>query len=446
MGLLQQFNQFIKEEDLVQSGDRLLLAVSGGLDSVVLTELCAQSGHDFIIAHCNFQLRGAESERDEKFVKDLGIKYSKESIVKHFDTDNYAVNQKISVQVAARQLRYGWFEELANSRPGQNYKIVTAHHRDDNIETLLMNFFKGTGISGLRGMLPKNSKVIRPLLFAPREQLQNFAVENGLEWVEDSSNEQDKYTRNYFRNRVIPMITGVYPEATSNLAANLNRFREIEMLYRQSIEQHKKKLIQQKGPDIHIPVLKLLASEPLQTIIYEIVKEYHFSVGQVREIIGLCSSNSGKFIVSASHRILKNRNWLIISPLPTDNGSIIVIEEDQEQIIFKGGALEFKRMKSEKTMIPESGNIALLDAGELQFPLLFRAWKAGDYFYPLGMRKKKKLARFFIDHKLSKTDKEKIWVLEMDKKIIWIAGMRIDDRFKITPGTREILYIELRVT
>jgi tRNA(Ile)-lysidine synthase len=436
MDLLKQFKEYIKKENLFQPKDRLLLAVSGGVDSVVLCELCKQAGYDFVIAHCNFQLRGEESERDEQFVKKLGEKYGVEVVIKKFDTKKYIEETKKGTQEAARDLRYEWFNELANGK-----WILTAHHAGDNIETLLMNFFKGTGVNGLHGILPKQGKIIRPLLFAQKAELKKFAEENKLEFVEDSSNASDKYTRNYFRNQLIPDLQKVFLQVENNLLDNLQRFKEIEQLYQQSIELHKKKLLEQKGVEVHIPVLKLLKAEPLSTIVYEIIKEFGFTSYQATDIIALLQSETGKFIQSSSHRIIKNRNWLIISPNQTFGAENILIEKADKKIEFTNGILEFKEVPNVQYSMLNSQLVAQLDAYEIRFPLLLRKWKQGDYFYPLGMNKKKKLSRFFIDQKLSMTEKENVWVIEMDKKIAWIVGFRIDNRFKITDKTKNILLI-----
>jgi len=434
MELLKQLEEFVEKEGLFGPKENLLLAVSGGLDSAVLCELCQLAGYHFIIAHVNFQLRGAESDRDEAFVRDLGVRYGKEVLVKRFDTERYAAERKCSIQVAARELRYGWFEEV---RPGG--VVVTAHHLDDNVETLLMNFFKGTGVAGLRAMLPRQGSVVRPLLFATREMLEQFAAQRQLTWVEDSSNASDKYTRNYVRHQLIPLLVSVYPGVTNHLGDNIERFRDIETLYRQAVELHKSKLLEQRGEEVHIPVLKLLRSRPLPTLVYEIIHPFGFSPQQVDMVIALLSSGSGKYVLSASHRILKDRNWLIISPLgniPTDN---VLITSPEDKVCYEGGELRLQ-------LLPGAGHspepsVAWLDASAIQFPLLLRKWRPGDYFYPLGMRKKKKLARFFIDSKLSLVQKEKVWVLEMNKKIIWVVGMRIDDRFRLNEHTGEALKI-----
>ncbi|HEV8080698.1 MAG TPA: tRNA lysidine(34) synthetase TilS [Chitinophagaceae bacterium] len=444
MQLLQKFIEFIKKENLLQPKDKLLLAVSGGVDSVVLCELCKQAGYDFIIAHCNFQLRGEESERDEQFVRELAKKYKTEIFVKKFDTEKYAEEKKIGIQQAARDLRYEWFISLINQSSSQpiNYNL-TAHHADDNIETLLMNFFKGTGIYGLRGILPKQGKIIRPLLFARKKEILEFAKNIDLGYVEDSSNASDKYTRNYFRNQLIPSIQKIFPQAEDNLLNSIERFKDIEILYKQSIEFHKKKLLEKKGEEIHIPVLKLLRSEPLSTIVYEIIKDFGFTSNQTEEVVKLLNSDSGKYILSTSHRILKNRNWLIISPIISVISENILIEEKHKAIKFTNGNLKIEKLSVDNYKLPINNAIACFDADEITFPMLLRKWKQGDYFYPLAMKKKKKLSRFFIDQKLSLVEKEKSWVLEMDKKIIWVVGKRIDDRFKIISKTKNILKISL---
>ncbi|MGN6195385.1 MAG: tRNA lysidine(34) synthetase TilS [Ginsengibacter sp.] len=446
MSLLYRFTNYIQLKKLFEKKDHLILAVSGGADSVALCELCFQAGFDFEIAHCNFQLRAEESERDEKFVIQLGEKYDKKVSVKEFDTTEYAEENKVSIQVAARELRYKWFDELLQEKlitRDQKTYLLTAHHANDNIETLLMNFFKGAGIKGLQGILPKQGKIIRPLLFAKREEILLFLKENNLHFVEDSSNASDKYTRNYFRHQLIPSVEKVFPKAEDNLINNLERFREIEMLYQQSIDLHKKKLLQQKGNEIHIPVLKLLKTEPQKTIVYEIIKDFGFRAHQADEVIHLLKSESGKYISSATHKILKNRNWVIISPIDNQIVQHILINENDKEIDFQSGRLMIKKEEMRDGKIPSSNSIAMLDMENISFPLLLRKWKQGDYFYPLGMQKKKKLSKFFIDQKMSLTEKENIWVIESNKRIMWIIGKRIDDRFKIKEKTKKVLLLEI---
>lgn len=458
MALLQQFQQHITFNQLFSPNDTLLLAVSGGIDSVVLCELCKQAGYKFIIAHCNFKLRGAESERDAAFVQQLAQSYNVPVHIKEFDTAAYADERKLSIQEAARELRYTWFSELLSPAIGNRQSaihhspltidhspacLLTAHHLDDNIETMLMHFFRGTGIHGLRGMLPKQGHIVRPLLFARRQEIVQFATENNLTWVEDSSNASDKYSRNYFRHQLIPLVQKIYPEAENNLANNLRRFADMEELYEQAVVQHKKKLLEQKGEEVHISVLKLKKAQPLNAIVYEIIKTYGFSSAQVEEVIKLLDSESGRYVQSATHRIIKNRRWLIIAPAQSEQAKNLVIDEDESKIAFENGELVFEQLNGKNVQVINDATIALIDRDELQFPLLLRKWKKGDYFYPLGLKKKKKLARFFIDQKLSLTDKEKVWVLESNKKILWVVGLRIDDRFKLTEATKQVVKIKL---
>lgn len=440
MTLKESFRKNIDRYHLFTTGDRLLLAVSGGIDSVVLCELCRQNDFNFIIAHCNFQLRAAESERDETFVRSLGEKYGVEVLVKKFDTENHAVTHKLSIQVAARQLRYKWFEELIKNEKKADY-LLTAHHADDNAETVTMNFFRGTGLHGLTG-IPRSAGIIRrPLLDCSKNELVRFANENKLEHVEDSSNESSKYTRNLFRNEILPLIVKAYPQAKGNLQDNIRRFREIEQLYRLATDQLKKDLCRKKGEEVHIPIRQLMAYQN-KALVYEIISGYGFTEKQVEEVLKLADSESGRFVQSTTgYRIIRHRHWFIITPPITTETSMIVIEEKDTKVQFEAGNLAFETKASDKAVPDGSKHIALLDASHIEFPLILRKWKQGDYFYPLGMKKKKKLARFFIDQKLSRPDKEKVWVLEMNKKIAWVVGMRIDERYKVGEKTATVMKI-----
>lgn len=464
MSLLTRFIQYIKEQDLFQKSHQLLLAVSGGIDSVVLAELCHQAGYSFFIAHCNFHLRGEESNRDEAFVRGLADKYSVPLYIQSFDTEKFAERNKISIQVAARELRYNWFRELAEQvKEGREdadkkfsgqVKILTAHHANDNIETLLMNFFKGTGIKGLQGILPKQGNLIRPLLFATKEEIVQFSKENNLSFVEDSSNLLDKYTRNYFRNQLIPSIQKIFPQVEENLVNNIERFREIDLLYTQAIDVHRSNLIEKKGKEIHIPVLKLLKVTPLKTILYEIIKDYGFTAHQTEEAMKLLTSETGKYISSATHRIIKNRNWIIIAPIDHSESNQIIIESTDKHVHFHPGVLVFKQVQNVPVDITKNpSNLVFVDSDQLKYPLILRRWKEGDYFYPLGMKKKasdkpgkKKLSKFFIDQKISLIDKESIWVVESNKRIVWVINKRLDDRFKITPQTNSCVSIEFNAS
>ena len=451
--LLENFKKYLTTNyQLPTTNCHLLLAVSGGLDSVVMVDLFAKAGFDFSVAHCNFQLRGTESLRDELFVKQLGEHYQKQVFVKRFDTLVYAEENKVSVQVAARKIRYAWFAQIVDSwqmtvdkpitnhQPTINY-IATAHHADDNVETLLLNFFRGCGINGLHGILPKQANLIRPILFAKRTEIETYANEQNISWVEDSSNASDKYSRNFIRHQIIPLMQTIYPQVTDNLLGNIERFKEVEMIYNQLIDQTKNKLLEVKGNEVHIPILKLKKQTPLRTIVYEIIANYGFASTQVEEVVKLLNSVNGSYMSSASHRLIINRNWLIIAPVLSSEATNILIENGMDKINFQGGQILFKTAPFINYQLSTDNQTATINADAVTYPLILRPYKTGDYFYPLGMSKKKKLGKFFIDLKLSKTDKEKVWVLESDKRIIWVVGYRIDNRFKLLPSTKNVLTV-----
>ena len=462
MDLVQKFQTHWQKQfgHLSSANCQLLLAVSGGVDSVVLVDLVARSGFSFEIAHCNFQLRGSESERDEQFVNSLGRKYGKDILLKRFDTKEYASEKKIAIQEAARDLRYAWFKEVVDSWEITDDRrlsmvngqwpmvncIVTAHHADDNIETLLMHFFRGTGILGMTGIQPEliARKLIRPLLRFRKSELLEYAESNGLDFAEDSSNASDKYTRNFFRNQLLPQIKEVFPQVEENLLHNIERFDEVAVLYQQSVNMHISKLVEQKGDEVFIPVLKWKKINPLHTITWELIKPYGFHAAQTDEIIKLLDAENGSYQASATHRIIKNRNWMIISPNAGEVSQHIMIEAGEKNIVFSNGSLELSAVRYETSALNDLASEAFLTIDDIQFPLLLRKWKTGDYFYPLGMQKKKKLSKFLIDLKLSKTEKEKVWVLESNKKILWVIGYRIDNRFRITDQTKNMLHIIYR--
>lgn len=445
MNLLTAFRSYISAEHLFGADDALFLAVSGGVDSVVMCHLCQEAGFNFSILHCNFRLRGADSDADEAFVQQLADTLKVPFLVKHFETKEFAETNKLSTQVAARELRYQWFNEIIVAAIKPAY-LLTAHHANDNIETVMMNFFKGTGINGLHGIPPVENTVCRnlrrPLLFATRESILEYAHTRNLTWREDVSNDSNIYTRNYFRNELIPGIQKVFPEVENNLLDNINRFREVHILYRQSINANLKKLIEQKGKEWHIPVLKLASLPAAATILYEFLKEYGFTSAQTAEAMKLLNSESGRYISSDTHRLLRNRNWLILSALGVNDHSIYLLEQGQSSLVFNDQHLKMSELNP-LGELTSAAHEAMIDADLISFPLIIRKWKQGDYFYPLGMDKKKKLSRFFIDQKLSLTQKENTWLIESDKKIVWVMGLRIDNRFRVTGSTKKIIKFSL---
>lgn len=442
MELAARFTEHVGKNHPGLQRQPLVLAVSGGLDSVVLSELSRQAGFEFSIAHCNFQLRGEESNRDEAFVQALGRRYGVQTFIRRFDTLIYANQHKLSVQEAARELRYQWFDELVNKSGHSGTLLLTAHHADDNIETLLMHFFRGTGLNGLGAIPPENGYIRRPLLPFFREELEAFARAAQLEWVEDSSNTSLKYTRNYFRLELIPALEKVFPQVKHNLQDNIRRFRETAALYHFIVDQLLSKLVKKVKEEWHVPVKQLLAYHN-RALIYALISRFGFREKQVEELIRLGSSQSGHFMDApdAAYRIILHRHWFIICSTQTPEALNIAIGEKDKEIFFPGGRLQLDMIPGDADTGCES--YQYLDRDQLTFPLLLRKWKAGDYFYPLGMRKKKKIARFLTDLKLSKTEKEDSWVIESRNRIICVAGKRIDDRFKVTGKTRSVLRLQL---
>lgn len=439
-----RFHEHVSSNKLWKEGDLLLLACSGGIDSIVLATLLHQMHQPIEILHCNFNLRGAESKRDEEFVRAFAQSKGITCHVQSFDTEAEIKKMGKGVQEVARILRYDWFYKVMESRQvaNKNTYLLTAHHADDQVETIAMNFFRGTGIAGMHGMQVKAGLLIRPLLFARRAEILAFAASNAIAWVDDSSNVEDNYTRNHFRHHVLPAIEKIFPEVSQNLLDNAKRFSEMEMIYKKQIEKIKAGLIEQQGRSVAISVNKLKSITPLDTIMFEVFRDFGFSAHQIPEIKKLFDAISGKSVSSAIHRVLRNRNWLLIDAIEEKTHDIIVIEEGVESVSFNNTLLQISRYEGYRSP-DDNTHHAWIDADAVRFPLLLRPWKAGDYFYPLGMKKKKKIARFLTDAKLSLAEKEKQWVIESDRKIIWVVGRRIDDRVKISPFAKSTILIRL---
>lgn len=453
--MLNQFIRNIKQVNL-NSGSPVLIAVSGGVDSIVLAHLAKQYFKNISIAHCNFQLRGEESERDFNFVKSFAHQLAVPFFSVRWDTSLIAKQKNLSIQETARFLRYEWFQEIIERKhtPTEGKDLLsvhpqfllTAHHADDQIETFFLHLNRGSGLRGLKGILPKNGNIIRPLLNISKKEILEYAEKFSLSFVEDSSNETDKYSRNYFRLNILPQIEERFPLFAQSMLRNIEHLQDAFKLYELKLEELMKDLVEQKNNEIHIPIRKLLKLPANNTILWEIVEQYGFTSAQLKDIESLFEAQSGKYVNSASHQIFKNREWLIIHPLSPatiKNNEGYYIIDDFGEIKFPLGTCLIKEKKFDGDITSDS-NIANFDSNKIQFPLILRKWKEGDYFYPLGLGKKKKIARFLIDQKISKSTKENIWVLEMDQKIIWVIGQRIDDRFKLSPNSKEVLSIEFK--
>lgn len=430
--MLKRFLDFIKNNQLISKGDKTLLAVSGGIDSVVLTILFKEAGFDFAIAHCNFQLRAEESDTDETFVKalakSLGVKY----FVHSFDTKNYAALHNISTQMAARDLRYSWFKELAGSN---NFNaIATAHHLDDSFETALFNLAKGTGISGLRGMLPKKENIIRPLLYATKDDIVKYATEKRLQWREDSSNESVKYSRNLIRHKVMPVLKLINPSLEDTFRQTQQRLYETEVVLKNEVERIRNQNIQIKGSDAFISIEALRGVQAV--VIEELLKPFGFNFSQVQELLVLIKKTaSGKVLESEEYLLNVDREEIIISPLNADITERL-INQDTKEVHNEVVKITTEIVTARKILTKETE--ASLDFDLLKFPLKLRKWKQGDVFQPLGMRGKKKISDFMIDEKIPLNLKQRVCVIESEGEVVWIVGHRIDDRFKVHHNSKKI--------
>lgn len=426
---------------------KIIVAVSGGLDSMVLAALLNRTAAEIIIAHCNFRLRGTESDGDEMLVREFASQLGVACFVRPFDTSAILEKQGGNLQETARDLRYRWFEQL---RQEQDYDLIaTAHHKQDSVETMLINFFKGTGIAGMHGILPQQGKIIRPLLPFTKANLEQFATAQHIPWREDSSNAKDQYTRNAIRNQLFPAIEQIFPQALEHLAGNTVRFAEAEKLYLESIERYRKKLIEKRGQDWYLPILKLRHVTPLHTILWELVKPFGFNSGQLSDIARLLEAETGKYIAAPDFRIIRNRNFLIITAGQQEESTHILIQENEVEAHTAGFSLTIKHASftpgDMEQILHFTKEKICVDRNALTFPLVLRPWKTGDYFYPLGMnRKKKKVSRFLIEQKVPLHEKEHVWVLESNQSIVWVTGMRPDERFKVRPDTVRCVYFSVK--
>ena len=416
-----------------------LLAVSGGVDSVVMAELFQKASYKFGVAHCNFQLRGIESDGDELFVKGVAASSGASFYVKHFDTTAFAKKQKLSIQMAARDQRYGWLKEIAEKHK-YDY-IVIAHHSDDAIETFFINLLRGTGLAGLHGINAEHGNVIRPLLCFSRQEIEDYAKEHKLKWREDSSNASDKYERNKIRHHLLPELKKINIDASRAIQHTIENLKDVEFVYRRGIKEEAKKLITVKGDKVLFSIKDLQQLQFAYIYIYEELKKYGFNYTQAKEIIQSLKGQSGKVFLSPTHRITKDRTHLILEKISESKEPLGKLKSDTRTYQNEVFALKISvKLRPAGFKPPVSKNIGCLDYEKLQFPLTIRKWEKGDKFHPLGMQKPKKISDFLIDNKISLADKEVVYVLVSGNDIAWVIGYRIDDRFKIGSATKK-LYI-----
>ena len=436
---LEKFHENINRNLPFLKKHRLLIAISGGLDSVVLTHLCNELKLNISLAHCNFNLRGNESDGDETFVIEFAEGLNLEVFTQHFETESYAEENKLSIQMAARDLRYQWFNELANQLEFDY--ILTAHHADDNLETFLINLPRGTGLDGLTGIPEVNNNIVRPLLTFSRETIEDYAKSKQLKWREDSSNTSTKYLRNKLRHEVIPTLKEVNPQLLQNFENTINNLNDTTDIVEESVNAVLKRAIKRIDNDeIVYNISELLKLNNPKAYLFEIFKDYGFS--EWNDIENLLKAQSGKQVLSNTHKLLKDRNTLILSEITSKEiKEDIIINIEDKKVKTNQGILLFDEADA---VFGKLKNEIFIDAEKLKFPLKVRHWEKGDYFYPLGMKGKKKLSKFFKDEKLSLRDKEKSLVLVSNDEIVWIINRRADERFKVTSKTKNILKITLQ--
>ncbi len=436
----KDFQQFIESNNLCDPSDRILLGLSGGIDSICLFHLFRLLNFPIGVAHCNFKLRGDESDQDEIFVRDLTNKYDIPFFHKQFNTKEIATEEGISIQMTARDLRYDWFEQ---TRQKFDYKFIAiAHNRDDVIETFLINLARGSGIKGLTGIKVKINNIIRPLLFASRKDIVGFIHKNNYEYREDSSNQSTKYSRNLLRHEIIPLFEKINPRFRETMIENITKLKETKQVYLKSIDKVKQSILLKKNEKIYIKINELKKLNPLHSYTFELLYPFGFTNSQIDDIIEALDGISGKQFYSLTHRLIKDRDELILEEISGTHNLNYFIEFKQEIIDFPI-KLKFVQIEVDDNFeLSKSNHIGFFDIEKLEFPLVLRKWKTGDYFMPLGMRNLKKLSDFFIDRKFSIADKESTWILESNNKIIWIIGHQIDERFKISNVTKSVYKVE----
>lgn len=441
MEMLKRVQQFIDANQLLDKNERVLVGVSGGADSVVMLHMLQRLGFECVAAHCNFHLRGDESMRDELFVEKLAKSYNLIYKKVDFDTVKFAKSNKISIEMAARDLRYAWFKKTADENRCR--AIVTAHHIDDAIETVLLNLIRGTGLKGLTGIEPKNGNIVRPMLCCTRSEIEKYTQKHKLEYVTDSTNLENEYSRNKIRNIILPAMADINPSVKQSLADNISRFRDAWKIYSEKINEIKATITFSQENQTFINIEKLKSQPAPQTVLYEILQEYNFNSNVSKDVFEGLDKEPGNRYYSDTHRVLKDREHLIIDLIEPNSKLEFTIDETDTAIENPISLTLKKILMSENFIVSKTAERIHVDADKIQFPLTIRKWKHGDSFHPFGMKKSKKLSDFFIDEKINRNQKESIWLLVSESKIVWIIGLRADNRFRITEKTKNILEISL---
>jgi tRNA(Ile)-lysidine synthase len=439
--MVEQFLKYIHSEKLFHSSQRILLAVSGGADSMIMLHLFTNAGFSVAVAHCNFGLRGSESDGDEQFVAEYCDEHNLAFYVKRFSTQDYSLEKGISIEMAARDLRYSWFDGMLVKHGFE--LLATAHHQDDVIETFLINLSRGSGIKGLSGIQPKSGRIIRPMLFTNRDEILDYCSKMKIGYRTDSSNQETVYKRNLIRHEILPLLEQVNPAFRRNALKTIGNLHETGQLFQQRMNEIKAFVYSEDDQGVMIHIEKLLAFSPLRTILFELIREFGFQIEQIDDIIDSLSKESGRKFFSEDYRLIKDRDYLLISPYQSKPDKVYYIEEDRIAIKFPVNLSFEKLERTSDFRFSTHPNVVDMDLDRLVFPLILRHWQEGEYFQPLGMVGLKKLSDFFIDEKYSIPEKENAWILASGNQVVWIVGKRLDDRFKITSKTKKILRIRL---
>lgn len=439
--MLERFKHHIHSAGLLEIGKHYLLAISGGIDSVALAHLLREGGISFSFIHCNFQLRGAESEEDEQFIRNLGARLQVDVKIKRFDTLPYKKSFGVSTQMAARELRYAWFAELVQAGHGE--AVLVAHHAGDQVETILLNLLRGTGIEGIYGMAEHREEIIRPLLPFTREEIAAFVAAQDLTWREDSSNEKSDYKRNYLRNEVLPILTDAFGDVNRLLGNSFGRIKDTGQAFFYFFDRWKTTHLKVENPFEYLAFESLEGVPGKCSLLYYWLREYGFNFGQVSEILQAIESGStGKIFEASGFMVNVDREFLILGP---KRKAFEEVDIDPHEVELKLEIVTYDVMTlSEVTSLDTDTANAMVDRDLLTFPLQVRNWQEGDKFKPLGMRQFKKVSDFLIDLRVPYIHKQFVKVLCSGEDIAWLIGYRIDDRYKISPATKKVMYFKKR--
>ena len=438
---VKQFVEFIEKNKLFEAGNKILAAVSGGMDSVLMAHLLKAAGYNFGIAHCNFMLRGPESLADQEFTRSLAQQLGVNFYTTSFDTKEYAAAHKVSIQMAARELRYQWFGHLCKT---EGYRVISlAHHQNDSIETILLNLTRGTGIAGLHGILPVNGQLVRPLLFLTRADIMTIVEQEGLAFVEDSSNSSVKYARNKIRHQVVPLLKELNPSIETTFENNLKHFRDMEILLNLKVEELKQNMLVFHEGEVHISLDDINKLNPQRLLLFKLLQPYNFTDTVIDDLISALGKHSGRVFENADFTLVVDRGKVIISKRTTPQDDRVEIGDTDSHVTYKGYKLTL--LHDDSALIVKDNPMAVsVDAELLVYPLTVRAWEQGDYFYPLGMKTRKKLSDFFINEKVPLNRKNEVPVLiNGNGDIIWVGGYRLSERYKVNDKTKKVTIFEL---